>query len=156
MEEKKKFRLYAKHEDGVIVEEPTPLEIWDETCEDIFPRNQYLGQGRKYTPGNLLWRQKCLVAYIFTKLSVDYNTFCKMTPGNYKNMDWTAEDFKALSARNETDVMSEMVESGDKQKTSKIKPKKSQLKSVVRRMSSEHLIMNEEDRFRERNSLVPI
>ena len=50
-----KYRLYAKYsENGELTKEATPFAFWDDTCEDIFPRNKYLGVGKKYQPKNLL------------------------------------------------------------------------------------------------------
>ena len=59
-----KPKLWAKWQDGKLVSSATPLKYYDEFCENILPRDSYLGRGT-YKGSNLGSKLQIVIAYIF-------------------------------------------------------------------------------------------
>lgn len=89
-------RKWPKYEKGILIEHPTALTSFDEFIEEVLPSGEYKGSACAFKPGNLTWRQKLVVAYLFKKNSYDANTYAETVPEGYKNRDYKLEDIITL------------------------------------------------------------
>ena len=99
MEGTKCTRKYPKvdKETGIIIAEPTPLEIYVSIADSILPRSEYFGPSKGFKPGNLTWRIKLVVCYIMQLKGIPYNTYCSRKPDDYVDRNFTIEDLQNLA-----------------------------------------------------------
>ena len=86
---------WPKIVDNVAVKLPTAIPSFDEVVEKILPSSVYV-PFQKFPPGNLLWRLKLVLAYIFQNKGFDPNVFATEIPEDYEPHVFDLEYLKEM------------------------------------------------------------
>lgn len=76
-------RKWPKIVKGETIILPTKVPSYDEVAEKILPSSQYV-PFQKFSPGNLVWRLKLVIAYFFTKYNLDPNEYATNIPDDFQ------------------------------------------------------------------------
>ena len=74
---------WPKIVDDKVVKLPTKIPSFDEIVERILPSSVYRPY-QKFPPGNLHWRLKLVLDYLFKKKNLDPNSFAEEIPEDYE------------------------------------------------------------------------
>ena len=115
-----KYKLWSTVKNGVVIKKATELKCYDKKCEEILPRDDFVGRGSG--GANIGNKLKLVCSYLLDQFGIDHNTFAVNIPPNFKSVEIDFNNY------------SEFIEKENAKKRSKVKAlgarQKSRLVSV--------------------------